>query len=234
MSSIPLYNVQARFKFYTSEDNLSKEWKSSAKSNTHQTTFLEGILLKSLEKNAQFSYVDYSVFFSGIKDFKRPAQPRNHVQSDVLRVHNHKFSIDVLGNRILQPEFYDEIECIVRDGVKQLPRTPVSKDSLYFLTSFHALERTQSMEEIWSTWSGAKFILWNCPKVLNLRRITFLKATMRSENFAYLILCECENGMEHLSVAMDFYETLKTRRCGLVGLYKVERYYIPPHHKTDK
>lgn len=122
----------------------------------------------------------------------------------------------------------------MRDGVKQLPRTPVSKDSLYFLTSFHALERTQSMEDMWSTWSGAKFILWNCPRVLNLRRITFLKATMRFENFAYLILCECENGMEHLNVAMDFYETLKTRRCGLVGLYKVERYYIPPHHKTDK
>lgn len=56
---------------------------------------------------AQFSYVDYSVFFSGIKDFKRPAQPRNHVQSDVLRVHNHKFSIDVLGNRILQPGTYN-------------------------------------------------------------------------------------------------------------------------------
>lgn len=55
---------------------------------------------------AQFSYVDYSVFFSGIKDFKRPIQPRNHVQSDVLRVHNHKFSIDVLGNRISQPGTY--------------------------------------------------------------------------------------------------------------------------------
>lgn len=57
MSSIPLYNVQARFKFYTSEDNLSKEWKSSAKSNTHQTTFLEGILLKSLEKNGRYSHI---------------------------------------------------------------------------------------------------------------------------------------------------------------------------------
>nr|XP_022290910.1 uncharacterized protein LOC111102454 isoform X1 [Crassostrea virginica] len=140
---------------------------------------LRGNSSKSLERNAPFSHVDYSVFFSGIKDFKRPTEQKNHVQSEVLRVHNHKFSIDVLGSRILQPEFYDEIECIVRDGVKQLPRTPISKDSLYFLTSFHALERTPSMEEMWSTWSGAKFILWNCPRVLNLRRITFLKATMR-------------------------------------------------------
>ena len=43
------------------------------------------------------------MFFSGIKDFKRPTEQKNHVQSEVLRVHNHKFSIDVLGSRILQP-----------------------------------------------------------------------------------------------------------------------------------
>lgn len=64
MSSIPLYNVQARFKFYTSEDNLIKEWKSSAKSNTHQTTFLEGILLKSLEKNGRYSHILKIIWFN--------------------------------------------------------------------------------------------------------------------------------------------------------------------------
>jgi hypothetical protein len=53
MSSLPLYNVQARFKFYVNEETLLREWKSSAKSNTHLTTFLEGILLKSLEKNGE-------------------------------------------------------------------------------------------------------------------------------------------------------------------------------------
>lgn len=78
------------------------------------------------------------------------------------------------------------------------------------------------MEEIWSIWSGVKFIFWNCLKVFNFWRIIFLKVMMRFENFVYLILCECENGMEYLSVVMDFYEILKIWCCGLVGLYKVE------------
>lgn len=128
---------------------------------------------------------------------------------------------------------YDEIECILRDNVKQLPRAPVSKDSVYFLSSFHSPEQTGNLEKLWKTWSGANFILWKCPSELNLRRITFLKTTTNTDAFTYLILCECEEGLNVINYAKEFLDRLKMRQCGLVGLYKVERYYIQPKERMS-
>jgi hypothetical protein len=86
---------------------------------------------------------------------------------------------------------------------------------------------TENLERTWMSWSGAKVILWKCPKDLKLRRITFLRSTTNKDSFSYLVLSECEEGMNCLNLARQFTDHLKDRRCGLVGLYKVERYYIP-------
>lgn len=48
------YSIQAKFHFYSDEESLKKGWKEEAKSNIKQTTFLEGILLKSLDDECEY------------------------------------------------------------------------------------------------------------------------------------------------------------------------------------
>jgi len=52
--SKPSFSVQAKFKFYTDDETLAKEWKHSAKINASQTTFLEGMLLKKLDTDCKY------------------------------------------------------------------------------------------------------------------------------------------------------------------------------------
>ena len=122
---------------------------------------------------------------------------------------------------------YEELDCIVRNGVKSLPRTPVSKDSVYFVSAFRTDGHIENLERIWRSWSGADYVLWECPAQLKLRRLTFLKATHTSEVFTFIALFECEDGLNFVYHAKELLERLNERWCGMVGLYKVERYYIP-------
>lgn len=54
MMSKPSFTVQAKFKFYTDEESLAREWKHAAKCNASQITFLEGILLKTLDHTCKY------------------------------------------------------------------------------------------------------------------------------------------------------------------------------------
>lgn len=228
--SLPLsFNVQAKFKFYCDEESMVKDWKQAAKYNASQATFLEGMLLKNVDPGGTLLYVDYSVFYGGMRDLRQISwEPlQKHSINNILRIQNHQYSAEIQPRRLMEEGCYDEEECIVRETVKQLPRTPVSKDSVYILSAFHTMDITENLERRWMSWSGAKVILWKCPKDLKLRRITFLRSTTERDSYSYLVLAECEEGMNCLNLARQFADHLKDRRCGLVGLYKVERYYIP-------
>ncbi|KAJ8315359.1 hypothetical protein KUTeg_007509 [Tegillarca granosa] len=203
MSVKASFSVQAKFQFYKDEESFVVGWRDTARSNVNHKTFLEGILLKSVD--SPYPYVDYSVFYGGVKDIQGLTfqhVDNNHV-NNVLRVQNHRYSTDIPPSRITEQGCYDEIECILRDNVKQLPRAPVSKDSVYFLSAFYSPEQTSSLEKLWKIWSGANFILWKCPSELNLRRITFLKTTTNTDVFTYLILCECEEGLNVINYANE-------------------------------
>ncbi|KAK3098821.1 hypothetical protein FSP39_023391 [Pinctada imbricata] len=234
MSSLPNYHIQAKVIVYKDEASFKQNWKGKAETNVKEATFLEGILLKSLIPGTNH-YVDYSVFYAGVHEENRGSTNGGVINplTKVLHIQNHSYSTEITAGRKAQEGFYDEIQCILRKGVRQLPRTPVSKDSVYILIGFHSFEETKTLEKRWKCWSGADCILWNCPTELNLRRVTFLKHTTDSDEFSYFCLGECEEGLNYLNLALDFMETLRLRHCGLVGLYKVERYYIPPQRAQN-
>ena len=53
--SLPLsFNVQAKFKFYSGEEAMTKDWKQAAKYNASQATFLEGMLLKNVDPGGKY------------------------------------------------------------------------------------------------------------------------------------------------------------------------------------
>ena len=50
------YEIQGQFHFFDSDEHLRREWKQRAKMNIKQQTFLEGILLKSLDHESKFFF----------------------------------------------------------------------------------------------------------------------------------------------------------------------------------
>ncbi|XP_052807723.1 uncharacterized protein LOC128236694 isoform X4 [Mya arenaria] len=236
------YNIQGRFRFYADEDHLSRQWRLHALANIRQPTFLEGFLLKALHSDHPFQYVDYAVYCTSLAAGHQHIPLNNHhsnnstnsstTSSPGAPTHSlfrncRKLPVPRNGpGRIIASGVYDELEYILRNEVKPLPRTPISKDSVYFLSVFQTDGHIGRLEETWKVWSGADFILWKCPEKLKLRRVTFFKATSDLDPFTFAILCECEDGLSISDVAREFVERLRDRRCGLVGLYQVERYYI--------
>ncbi|KAL3884179.1 hypothetical protein ACJMK2_030399 [Sinanodonta woodiana] len=267
-----MLGVKIRLRFYTDEEMQRKLWQQNAKNNIKEATFLEGILLRSVEPENPHPFVDYAVFCSRLGS----GTAVNHMAENHAEDHLHENQssdvhtdeddtveslpgenhIPIQYNSLLhknsrqrhgstrlasgnssqrnsmqvtsrqEPGLYDELEYIIRNDVKALPRTPVSKDSVYFLSAFCTDGHIDRLERTWKTWSGADFILWKCPLPLNLRRITFLKSTHPSDSYTFVVLCECEEGLNHNFMAKEFLDRLKYRLCGLVGLYQVERYYI--------
>jgi hypothetical protein len=45
--------IQGKFRFFDNEEQLRREWKLHARANIRQRTFLEGILLKSLDHESE-------------------------------------------------------------------------------------------------------------------------------------------------------------------------------------
>ncbi|KAK3609142.1 hypothetical protein CHS0354_032668 [Potamilus streckersoni] len=268
-----MLGVQIRLRFYTEEEMQKKLWQQKAKNNMKEATFLEGILLRSIESENPHPFVDYAVFCSRLGsgnavnhvaeknnavvyphqkqstdvqtdeddnaeslpwDIDIPIQHNSLLRKNSRQRHgstrltdgnfSQRNSLQVKSRQ--EQGLYDELEYIIRSDVKALPRTPVSKDSIYFLSAFCTDGHVDRLERTWKTWSGADFILWKCPLPLNLRRITFLKATHPSDSFTFIVLCECEEGLNHNFMAKEFLDRLKYRLCGIVGLYQVERYYI--------
>ncbi|XP_053396846.1 uncharacterized protein LOC123552794 isoform X2 [Mercenaria mercenaria] len=229
------HEIQGRFRFFDNEAHLRRDWKQHARANIRQKTFLEGILLKSLDPENPFPYVDYAVFCTSLaantSNHNIPAQQNSN--KPLMFRNCRKLPVPQNGPaRLAGTGFYDELEYILRNEVKPLPRTPVSKDSVYFLSVFQTDGHIGRLEETWKTWSGADFILWKCPEKLKLRRVTFFKSTCDSDIYTFIVLCECEDGLSMCDMARAFLERLKDRRCGLVGLYQVERYYIASKPRT--
>ncbi|KAH3735806.1 hypothetical protein DPMN_042364 [Dreissena polymorpha] len=232
MSYRSSHEIQGRFRFYDNEEHLQRDWKQHARANIRQPTFLEGILLKALDPDHPFQYVDYAVYCTSLAPATNIPAVNNNNKPPVFRNCRKLPSPRNGPSRILSSGVYDELEYILRNEVKPLPRTPVSKDSVYFMSVFQTDGHVERLEETWKTWSGADFILWKCPERLKLRRVTFFKSTVDADLYTFVILCECEDGLTVLDVAKEFLERLRDRRCGLVGLYQVERYYIAS--KTPK
>ena len=46
--------IQGKFRFFDNEEHLRRDWKQHARANIRQKTFLEGILLKSLDHESEF------------------------------------------------------------------------------------------------------------------------------------------------------------------------------------
>lgn len=58
------------------------------------------------------------------------------------------------------------------------------------------------------------------PQNLGLRRITFHKKLWPDGGITYILMCECINLLDHVTVACGFVEQLRARCCGYTALYK--------------
>ncbi|CAI9737096.1 Hypothetical predicted protein [Octopus vulgaris] len=202
-------------------NEFRKEWRQIAKGNMRHNTFLEGMLLKSVEARPLFPYIDYAVLDC-------PDQP--------VDLNNYFPNYEIVGGqrRVIEPvktsngiraDPYCQVDCVGRHGIADLPKRPMNTSTTYFFSAFQTEGNLSTLERTWRSWSGADYLLWKCPDELKLNRITLYKKVHQDTKFTFLVLCECSEGLSHIHKAKDFLERLKERRCGYVSLYRVDRFY---------
>ena len=124
---------------------------------------------------------------------------------------------------------YKELHCFVDKKLPSLPKKPENEKTAYLISAFKTLENqdTRQLDETWSTWSGADFIVENVPSVLELQRVTFHKVKYNNGNdtFHYILMCELANAVNRMSRALSFIESLKLRQCGYTNLYLIDHHF---------
>ena len=121
---------------------------------------------------------------------------------------------------------YREAHSFHDKNIPILPRKPPNDTTAYIISAFKTLESqdTRKLDETWSTWSGADFIVEHIPKVLGLQRVTFHKVKYNHgyDTFHYILMCELSRALPKMSRALSFVEVVKLRQCGYTSLYLIE------------
>uniref|UniRef100_A0AC35UIA1 SET domain-containing protein n=1 Tax=Rhabditophanes sp. KR3021 TaxID=114890 RepID=A0AC35UIA1_9BILA len=180
--------------------------------------FKEGILLKCLDKNPTFPYLNYSIF-KGDSYAERTMTINNYIHS----VSNYSKS---------QYGPYEEVFTINKMGSIGSFNLPTNRHAHagFIINSFKIIDsnRTESLEGSWLIWSGASVIYKSSPRNWNLRKISLVRCAGRSgfkkDNFDYVLLCEFGNIFHPNNTikALDMCERLKTRNCGHISLYQIK------------
>lgn len=121
---------------------------------------------------------------------------------------------------------YKEEETIAREGTTILPKRPANDNTIYYLMAFKTDGNAESLAVSWRTWTGADFVLWKCPEELGLQRVSFYKHLAPNvDDVMFILLSECSEGLTNHLAALHFLERLRDRRCGHVGVYKLDQDY---------
>ncbi|XP_059080524.1 uncharacterized protein LOC131878543 isoform X2 [Tigriopus californicus] len=179
----------------------------------------EGFLLKNLEKDSEYPYINYYVINkpqAASEEFFRATRSRAY---DILnpgrvgyRCHH---SIDL----------FEEAVSIARPPVEPLSKKPVSANTGYIVCVYQVFsgDDGEKFERNWLFWTGARMLYKNLPKAVGLRRITLHKSCSQSSQskVTYLLLVECSEFMGHIGEAANLLPILRGRICGYTGIYRV-------------
>eukprot|EP00095_Tigriopus_kingsejongensis_P005026 maker-scaffold139_size317827-snap-gene-2.24 protein:Tk05026 transcript:maker-scaffold139_size317827-snap-gene-2.24-mRNA-1 annotation:"conserved hypothetical protein" len=179
----------------------------------------EGFLLKNLEKDSDYPYINYYVINQpnpAGEEFFKEVRSRTY---DVLnpgrigyRCHH---SIDL----------FDEAVSIARPPVEPLSKKPVGENTGYIVCVYQVFKGDdgEKFERNWLFWTGARMLYKNLPKAVGLRRITLHKSRNLSSQakVTYLLLVECSEFMGHIGEAANLLPILRGRICGYTGIYRV-------------
>ncbi|XP_071745209.1 uncharacterized protein [Lepeophtheirus salmonis] len=176
----------------------------------------EGLLLKNLEKDAEYPYINYYIIQKSrdeILNFYKKTRSR---MFDTFNPNKLGYTCDHTF------EIFDEVASIARPPVQNQSKKPINDLTGYIVCIYRVFKGDdgEKFERNWLYWTGARMLYKNLPKDVGLRRITLHKSITCPQEVVYILLVECTHFLDHIGETANLLPILRGRICGYTGIFR--------------
>ncbi|CAB4067016.1 unnamed protein product [Lepeophtheirus salmonis] len=165
----------------------------------------EGLLLKNLEKDAEYPYINYYIIQKSrdeILNFYKKTRSR---MFDTFNPNKLGYTCDHTF------EIFDEVASIARPPVQNQSKKPINDLTGYIVCIYRVFKGDdgEKFERNWLYWTGARMLYKNLPKDVGLRRITLHKSITCPQEVVYILLVECTHFLDHIGETANLLPILR-------------------------
>lgn len=122
-------------------------------------------------------------------------------------------------------DLYSEVASICRPPINEIGTslTKSHTDSTGYMISVYKVfegDDREKFERNWLYWTGARMIYRYLPPRAGLRRITLHKSLSPKGDKMYILLCECANLLDDVTVCALLLPALRARLTGYTGIFR--------------
>nr|CAH7760028.1 unnamed protein product [Callosobruchus chinensis] len=182
-------------------------------------TAVTGMLLANMERNAEFPFITYYVINTSQTN---PVMFYNNLRTASLTKFDPRVTRYTAAHTL---DLYTEVASICRPPIHEigmsLAKTHTSATG-YMVSVYKVFEGDdrEKFERNWLYWTGARMIYRYLPSAAGLRRISLHKSLSPKGDKMYILLCECANLLNDVSVCALLLPALRARLTGYTGIFR--------------
>lgn len=182
-------------------------------------TALTGMLLANMERNSEFPFITYYVINSNQTN---PVMFYNNIRTASLTKFDPRQTKYTAAHTL---DLYTEVASICRPPIHEVgtslakTHTPSTGYMVSVYKVFEGDDR-EKFERNWLFWTGARMIYRYLPPAAGLKRISLHKSLSPKGDKMYLLLCECSNLLNDITVWALLLPALRARLTGYTGIFK--------------
>ncbi|KAK4883462.1 hypothetical protein RN001_006781 [Aquatica leii] len=178
-----------------------------------------GMLLANMERNAEFPFISYYIINSIQTN---PVLFYNNLRTASLKKFDPR-TIRYTAAHTL--DLYTEVATICRPPINDAstPLTKINSSSTGYIISVYKVfegDDREKFERNWLYWTGARMIYRYLPIEAGLKRIALHKSLSPKGDKMYLLVCECSNLLNDVTVCALLLPALRARLTGYTGLFR--------------
>ncbi|XP_056632622.1 uncharacterized protein LOC130898837 isoform X1 [Diorhabda carinulata] len=182
-------------------------------------TAVTGMLLANMERNAEFPFITYYVINTSQTN---PVMFYNNLRTASLSKFDPRTTRYTAAHTL---DLYTEVASICRPPVHEIGMSlqKTHSTSTGYLVSVYKVfegDDREKFERNWLYWTGARMIYRYLPHAAGLRRISLHKSLSPKGDKMYILLCECANLLEDVTVCALILPALRARLTGYTGLFR--------------
>ncbi|XP_018565505.1 uncharacterized protein LOC108906670 isoform X1 [Anoplophora glabripennis] len=182
-------------------------------------TAVTGMLLSNMERHAEFPFITYYVINTSQTN---PVMFYNNLRTASLTKFDPRATRYTAAHTL---DLYTEVASICRPPIHEIGMslTKTHTPSTGYLVSVYKVfegDDKEKFERNWLYWTGARMIYRYLPTAAGLRRISLHKSLSPKGDKMYILLCECANLLNDITVCALILPALRARLTGYTGIFR--------------
>lgn len=182
-------------------------------------TAVTGMLLANMERNAEFPFISYYVINTS---HTNPVMFYNNLRTASLTKFDPRVTRFTAAHTL---DLYTEVASICRPPIHEIgmPLPKGHNPHTGYLVSVYKVfegDDREIFERNWLYWTGARMIYRYLPQQAGLRKISLHKSLSPKGDKMYILLCECANLLQDVTVCALLLPALRARLTGYTGLFR--------------